>query len=558
LILFGLLATSGVAAAQTLTSSDAATIQGKPIQSPLACSDGFVLTWIAANGRFECRAGGAGGAGSLPAGGNTQVQFNSAGSFGASPGFAFTSGSHELSLGPTGAEAALRLPSLDTSRWSVKGTSSVLNGLRDNLFRIGWNVDQEDPTEPQFLIQMESSFRDLTAPASTVSELHLGAYTAADGTGRRPIQINVFRQNNADNTHLANDVQVVLSGHVVIKSSDDTVNQIEFVDKGPILLHSQFLASDENALPWLKQRRSGASTYSTLAYLDNINRWLFSPDGEPVVAGAKFTVGAVSNSADFELSVDPVARNVQIGSGSLGDQGLKIIGGATAGQRMTVGDGVNNYSIGRNASDSLLHFSGTQTGFTGYSFDSAVTAASFSGSASGLTNIPAAQLTGALPDSNLSANIPRLNAANLFTGGLQTITSDAVNAKLKLNHTVDGNGFGSQIQFSGGGADRFFIGSSRIAGAYYYGLQDGVGNFIWAAQQTNRNLLVAVGNSDTNAAKLQVGGGVQWIDNAGARPACDTTHRGAAWYAAGATGVQDSFALCGKDGADSYAWRTIY
>ena len=61
LILIGLLAASSVGAAQSLTSSDATSIQGKRVKSPLACSDGFVLTWVAANSRFECLAGGSGG-----------------------------------------------------------------------------------------------------------------------------------------------------------------------------------------------------------------------------------------------------------------------------------------------------------------------------------------------------------------------------------------------------------------------------------------------------------------------------------------------------------------
>jgi len=160
-VLMGLLATSVVGSAQTLTSGDATSIQGKQIKSPLACADTFVLTWVAANSRFECLAGGGGGgAGSSPAGANTQIQYNNSGVFGASSGFTFASGAHELSLGPSGSESVLRLPSLDTSRWSVKGTSAVLNGVRDNLFRLGWNVDQEDSTEPQFLIQMESKYFD--------------------------------------------------------------------------------------------------------------------------------------------------------------------------------------------------------------------------------------------------------------------------------------------------------------------------------------------------------------------------------------------------------------
>src|SRR6266699_3854116 len=302
-ILIGLIVTSSVGSAQSLSNADATSIQGKPVKSPLSCVDTFVLTWVAANSRFECLAGG--GSGSSPAGADKQIQYNNAGAFGASSGFTFTTGTGELSLGPAGTESVLRLPSLDASRWSVKGTSSMLNSVRNNLFRMGWNVDQEDATEPQFLIQMESKYFDSTAPASTTSELHVGAYTAADGTGRRPIQVNVFRANNADNTHLANDVQLTFRGNLNVVSSDGSSNPLEVVDKGPVLIHTQFLASDSNALPWLKQKRSGASTYSTLAYLDTSNRWLFSPDGEPIVAGAKLTVGSVSNSADFELKVDP-------------------------------------------------------------------------------------------------------------------------------------------------------------------------------------------------------------------------------------------------------------
>src|SRR5439155_7199339 len=203
-ILIGLLVTSNVGSAQSLSNANATSIQGKRVKSPLSCGDTFVLKWVAANSRFECLAGG--GSGGSPAGADTQIQYNSSGAFGASSGFTFTSGTRELNLGPSGTESVVRLPSLDASRWSVKGTSSMLNSVRNNLFRMGWNVDQEDATEPQFLIQMESKYFDSTAPASTTSELHLGAYTAANGVGRRPLQINVFRANNADNSHLANDV----------------------------------------------------------------------------------------------------------------------------------------------------------------------------------------------------------------------------------------------------------------------------------------------------------------------------------------------------------------
>ena len=547
-ILIGLLITSSVGLAQSLSSSNATSIQGKRVKSPLSCGDTFVLKWVAANSRFECLAGG--GAGGSPAGADQQIQYNTSGAFGASSGFTFNNSTRELSLGPSGTESVLRLPSLDASRWSVRGTSSILNSVRDNLLRIGWNVDQEDATEPQFLIQMESKYFDSTAPASTTSEMHLGAYTAADGVGRRPIQINVFRANNADNSHLANDVQLFFSGNLSVRSSDGAVNQFEVLDKGPVLIHSQFLASDVNGLSWLKQKRASGGTYSSLAYLDAGDRWLFSPDAEPIVAGAKFTVGSVSNASDFELSVDPVARSVQIGSGSITDQGLKIVGGATAGASVTLGDGTNNYTMARNAGNGLLNFSGTQAGFIGYTFDSAVTAPSFAGT------IAATNLSGTVVDARLSSNVPLKDAANTYTGGLETITSDAVNAKLKLNHTVNGNGYGSQILFSGGGSDRFLTGTNRTAGNYFYGLQNpNTGTYAYMVKDSTFNFVIGNGD-DSGAAKLQVTGGIQYAD--GARPSCDSAHRGTTWYEAGAAGVKDTFALCGKNASDVYAWQAIY
>ena len=105
-----------------------------------------------------------------------------------------------------------------------------------------------------------------------------------------------------------------------------------------------------------------------------------------------------------------------------------------------------------------------------------------------------------------------------------------MNAKLKLNHTFNGDGYGSQIQFSGGGADRFFTGTSRISGAYYYGVQNAVGTYAYSIKDSTLNLVVG-GGVDSGAAKLQVTGGIQYAD--GLRPACDSAHRGSTWYVAG-------------------------
>src|SRR5256885_14271209 len=102
-ILIGLLVTSSVGSAQSLSNANATSIQGKRVKSPLSCGDAFVLKWVAANSRFECLAGG--GAGGSAAGADTQIQYNRSGAVGARSGFTFSSGPRELNLGPSGKES---------------------------------------------------------------------------------------------------------------------------------------------------------------------------------------------------------------------------------------------------------------------------------------------------------------------------------------------------------------------------------------------------------------------------------------------------------------------
>jgi hypothetical protein len=42
------------------------------------------------------------------------------------------------------------------------------------------------------------------------------------------------------------------------------------------------------------------------------------------------------------------------------------------------------------------------------------------------------------------------------------------------------------------------------------------------------------------------------------RPVCGMGERGRTWFVAGGAGVQDSFTVCAKDVAGTYAWRVIY
>jgi hypothetical protein len=49
---------------------------------------------------------------------------------------------------------------------------------------------------------------------------------------------------------------------------------------------------------------------------------------------------------------------------------------------------------------------------------------------------------------------------------------------------------------------------------------------------------------------------VKW--SAATRPDCDGSRRGQIWQEFSATGVKDSVAVCAKDAADAFAWRTLY
>jgi hypothetical protein len=44
----------------------------------------------------------------------------------------------------------------------------------------------------------------------------------------------------------------------------------------------------------------------------------------------------------------------------------------------------------------------------------------------------------------------------------------------------------------------------------------------------------------------------------GTRPACNAALRGRLWYSAGGAGIKDEVAVCAKDSADQYGWRTVY
>lgn len=48
------------------------------------------------------------------------------------------------------------------------------------------------------------------------------------------------------------------------------------------------------------------------------------------------------------------------------------------------------------------------------------------------------------------------------------------------------------------------------------------------------------------------------IGDGGTKPACDANSRGGIWYDAGGAGVADTYEVCRKDAADSYAWVSVF
>ena len=66
---------------------------------------------------------------------------------------------------------------------------------------------------------------------------------------------------------------------------------------------------------------------------------------------------------------------------------------------------------------------------------------------------------------------------------------------------------------------------------------------------------LAVGPVSVNGA-VTTNGGV--VYTTGTKPGCTSSARGATWFTQGASGVKDSFEVCAKDAANSYAWRVLY
>lgn len=71
----------------------------------------------------------------------------------------------------------------------------------------------------------------------------------------------------------------------------------------------------------------------------------------------------------------------------------------------------------------------------------------------------------------------------------------------------------------------------------------------YALELTNGKGLLVTGK--TNQLQLAKAAG-------GAKPTCDSAARGSFWYEAGGPGVADTMEVCRKDGANAYAWVSVY
>lgn len=175
---------------------------------------------------------------------------------------------------------------------------------------------------------------------------------------------------------------------------------------------------------------------------------------------------------------------VQIGGGSSVTNAATQIGFFTAPNTSTTigteririnGDG--NVGIGTISPSTPLEVNGT------------VKATQFTGSGAGLTSIPAANLTGTLPDAVLSANVARLASANTFTA------AQVINASLTVTNPV------GAIKVGNSAADLTGRFGRVVVGAYDLSQPEALAINLTTASASN-TLQLGGGSSLTQAATL--------------------------------------------------------
>ncbi len=190
---------------------------------------------------------------------------------------------HGLHIGPQG---SIQIASLDIAKWGIQASSSIFSGTRDNFLDIGFNLNQEDPTQFTWNLQWESEFLgDL--------EWFLSSRSPA-AVGRRPIQINL--------TKVTNTATLVLSGSVTIKSSDQSTTNFVFEDGGNFLVQSTgTIRTGNNNTQWIFQK-GGSSSYYALPFINSANYTSIAIDGFPTVTGGLLGVGQSSPLAMLDVA----------------------------------------------------------------------------------------------------------------------------------------------------------------------------------------------------------------------------------------------------------------
>jgi hypothetical protein len=146
-------------------------------------------------------------------------------------------------------------------------------------------------------------------------------------------------------------------------------------------------------------------------------------------------------------------------------------------------------------------------------------------------------------------------AGNVWWGGPQSSQPIAGSRLYIENDGTIGVSFNDSSQSPGNRMWGFRTVDS--GGGFQIASENDDGSIRNAGIQVNRSGTVAVANPTGASAEFAVRGGLQSYTSA-LFPVCDSTHRGEFFLQQGTPGMKDSVAVCAKDSAGAYAWRTIY
>lgn len=133
-----------------------------------------------------------------------------------------------------------------------------------------------------------------------------------------------------------------------------------------------------------------------------------------------------------------------------------------------------------------------------------------------------------------TTKLQRTTQATASSSGIYTVTTDGSGDSTPGHCAMWGDGVSADRGVLAGG-DGSGIGDCLVAQFATYSL-------------SGASLVPGTGTVQANVVQLK----------GGARGTCNSSSRGSIWQTFGGTGVADTVAVCAKDGADSYAWRTIF